>query len=308
MSCVGCALFSSWDTLFTGYSTTIASQLAPYAKRMLNAALTFYWVFRIASHIGGKEVDLGDLGKEIFMTTAAAAVLNMPSIWFDFINTLLDLGIKLAQFMTQATPSNGTSFGTGLGGLLEAVEYPMNILMRGVKSIVSQASLFDIVTQLAAGALVVVFGLLWFLIVKDAVWFYTRFLFVKSIGPLILVCLAVPATRGTASQAWRILVSGVFEFVALGMIVGLTTTTLENTLAFSPLGKPGLPPARSFLFSQSYFELIFTGGLLLFLRTTFNHLAARMADAVSDSAGGGAKQISMSILKTLTNLGKSGGK
>jgi hypothetical protein len=281
-SCTTCEIFNVWQQAADGYAQLVNERLSPYAMPFLGAVLAFYWSLKIVGYMSGQALNAADLGKEIMMTTVASTFLTFPSMWMYFVNVILNFGVSLAHFLVDP---NGSGGGSGIAGLLDAIDQPLDTILEGVRAIMAGTGWTEIALFIGAFLLFLVYALLWLLITWDAIWFYTKFILIQVLGPIILVALAVPATRGVAAQAWKILRTAVLEFATLGTIIGLANYLLKLALNHMPLDASGkvTGDAADYLFGTSYLTALFCGALLILLRAGFKHLAAQLADAVADT-------------------------
>jgi hypothetical protein len=282
-TCIACGLFERWQLAADGYAVEIGSTLSPYAMPFLVAVLAFFWTLRITRYIGGAEMDVAELGKEIVMTTIASTFLTFPYMWSDLVHTLLDSAVDLALFLIDP---NGTLSRPGIIGLIAAVDTPLNWSIQGARAMMNGTGLTEIGLFIGAFILFCAYFALWFFILIDAIWFYTKFVFLQVLGPILLVAMATPATRGTMVQAYKIFLTAILQFASLGIILGLARFMLELAAQSMPIGPDGsvTGDASDYLFGADYLTALACAGLLIFLRGAFHTLAARLADSVTDSA------------------------
>ncbi|HVJ35207.1 MAG TPA: hypothetical protein VND94_19000 [Terriglobia bacterium] len=288
-SCSTCVIFTVWQNAADSYATTVTEAIAPYSMTFLGAVLGLYWTIKIGGYMAGKDFKIEDLAKEVLLTVVASTFLTFPSLWMDFVQHTLNFGVSLAQFMVDPNGGSVDTTQTGIAGLIAAVGGPLQTITNGVLAIMSGTDWTEIGLVIGAALLWFLFAGLWLLIVWDATWFYSKFILIQVLGPIILVALAVPFTRGLASQAWKILLTGVIEFMTLGVIVGLANHLLKVAFDHMPIDASGkvTSAASAFLFGEDYLTAMICGALLIFLRDGFKHLAAQLADSVADKVGAG---------------------
>ena len=282
-ACMACGIFENWQQATDGYSAQILALLSPYAMPLLVAALGLFWTLRITRYIGGAEMDVAELGKEIVMTTIASTFLTWPSMWGDLVDTLLTTSTELARFLIDPI---GTPTRTGLSGLLYMVDEPLYFAVSGARGIMNGTGLTEIGLFIGALILLLVYAVLWGFIIWDAAWFYAKFVFLKALGPILLVALAMPATRGTMVQAYKIGLTAILQFCSLGITIGIAVYMLRAAMAHMPISPDGsvTGDASDYLFGEEYLSALFYGVLLIFLRGAFQHLASQLADSVTNSA------------------------
>src|SRR5688572_8400724 len=120
-SCLTCPIFDQWQQVTSGYADTVIVTLSPYAMPFLSAVLALFWTLRITRYIGGAELDIADVGKEIVMTTIASTFLTFPSMWGGLVETFMNTSVELARFLVD--PDQG-AISPGMSGLLSIMDRP----------------------------------------------------------------------------------------------------------------------------------------------------------------------------------------
>lgn len=281
--CSSCELFEFWQNAFDKYADQTISQIMPYVLPAMSALLMFYWTLRIARYMVGAQLDVSDIGKEILIVGFSTYFATFPSQWSWLISTFLNQSVAITQAFIRAS---GVSSGrTGLEGLLAAIGTPVDTIIDGCHVMWESTGINSLPAMIGMGVLLAVYYLFWLVILIEVVWGYTAFLFVQVLGPVLLIFYCIPVLRGTATQAWKILLTGLFSLVTLGILTGIAVSMLSKMNDYIPV-KDGaiVTDASAYLFNQQYLIALGCGGLLLVLKSRFMHLAAQLADSVMSAA------------------------
>lgn len=302
--CSSCDLFGFWRTAFEEYADQVISQIMPWVEPTIVAVLVLYWTLRIVMQMAGVPTDTANTAKEILITVAAFFYTEVPSRWTSLIGLCLDQAVNITRAFID--PLGGSSSRPGLEGLLAAIEKPLNIIIDGVHIMWGSTGLNSLPAMMGCGVLLVVYFLLWLAILVEVVWGYTAFIFIQVMGPILLIFYSVPVLRGTATQAWKILLMGLFTLVTLGILTGVSVSLLNKMVGYIPVSGDQITiDATKYLFSQQYMVALGCGFLLLFLKSRFMHLAAQLADAVLNSApnvlSGAANSFNRMLNRALPN-------
>lgn len=282
MECLSCTVFDAWQSASLDYADQVTQQMSPIMLPFYGAVFTLFWAGRIGFYVMGADFDFASWAKDIALGCIAGTMLTFPTIWPYIIDTFRDTSIDLATWLV--TIGQGTS-GSGLDGLLTAIETPLISLMQGASSLVVGTSFYELSVFLSAAVLWVIYAVLWLLIVIDVIWFFTKFIVISVFGPILFVCMALPPLRGIAMQALRLLIQTVLEFGTIGIIIGLSTHILRKALSYMPLADGSVQSkAQDYVFTTDYLGAIFCGVLIIFLRGAFKHVAAQLGNAIADAA------------------------
>nr|WP_298689473.1 hypothetical protein [uncultured Dongia sp.] len=285
MNCITCNIFSAWEEGATQYAEQVSQAFSPMLLPFFTAVFTLFWAFRIGTFVMGADVDFLTTAKDLFLGCVAGTLITFPGIWATVIDTFMETSVDLATWLV--TLGNAPA-GDGLSGLLAALETPLLALIKGTLKMAQGSGDWFSGYFGVLGALVlwIVYGVLWFLLVIDAVWYYTKIVLVGVLGPLLFICIAVPTLRGIAMQSFRLLVQSILEFATLGVMIGLAGFILQLSLTYMPLDASGAVTSSGdeYVATDDYMGALLCGALLIFLRGSFKHVAAQLANAVSDSA------------------------
>lgn len=282
-TCSSCDLFSFWQTSFDQYADTTISQIMPYVLPTMSAVLMFYWTLRIARYMAGAQIDVADLGKEIMLVCFSTFFATFPSMWTWLISTFLEQAVNATRAFI--SPNASGAGRAGLQALLAAIEQPLNLIIDGLHIMWGSTGLSSLPAMIGCGVLLAVYYLFWLVILIEVIWGYTSFIFIQVLGPVLLIFYCIPALRGTATQAWKILLTGLFTLITLGILTGICVSMLQKMVGYIPVsGDEVTVDATAYLFSQQYLVALGCGGLLLVLKSRFMHLAAQLADSVLNAA------------------------
>ena len=282
-SCSSCDLFSFWQTAFDQYADQTVSHLMPYVLPTMTAVLMLYWTLRITRYMAGASLDVADLGKEIMIVCISTYFATFQSQWSWLISTFLNQSVNITRAFISTT--GGSTSREGLQGVLAAIGQPVDTIIDGCHIMWNSTGIDSIPAMVGMGILLAVYYLFWLVILIEVIWGYTSFMFIQVLGPLLLIFYCIPVLRGTATQAWKILLTGLFSLVTLGILTGICVSMLNKMVDFIPV-KDGaiVTEASEYLFNQQYLVALGCGGLLLVLKGRFMHLASQLADSVMNSA------------------------
>jgi hypothetical protein len=282
MDCISCAIFHAWQTAALDYADQVTDRLSPLMLPVFGALFTLYWAFRIGFIIAGAEFNFAGIVKDFALSCIAGTLLTCPSIWKGLMETFRETSTAFATWLVSIGQG---SAGTGLDGLLQAIETPTAQLLQSATVLLQGSGFFEIAVFLSAAVMWAIYAALWMLIVTDVIWFFTKYIVIAVFGPVLFVFMALPPTRGIAMQAFRLLVQTVLEFGVVGIIIGLAANILRQALTYMPLADGSVSAeAKDYVFTTDYLGALFCGLLLIFLRSGFKHVAAQLGNAVADSA------------------------
>jgi len=297
MSCISCAIFGAWQSAALDYADQVTDRLSPLMLPVFGALFTLYWAFRIGTIIAGAEVNFAGIAKDFFLSCAAGTLLTFPSIWKELMETFRDTSTSFATWLV--TIGQGDA-GSGLDGLLAAIETPTAALLQGAAVLVQGSGFFEVSVFLSAAIMWAVYAALWMLIVTDVIWFFTKYIVIAVFGPLLFVFMALPPMRGIAMQGFRLLVQTILEFGVVGIIIGLAANILRQALSYMPLADGSIQTeAKDYVFTTDYLGALFCGMLLIFLRSGFKHVAAQLGNSIADAAP------LSTVLRGVSNLARS---
>lgn len=298
-ACIACDVYQSWEHSTSTYADRMNALLAPHAVGFLTAALGLYFTFKIMSWMAGKEIVPADLGKDVFMVAVCSYFITFPVQYAGLIDTIYTTGLNISAFFVDQA---GIGADGGMAGLMEAFERPFRTVIVNLDGMTTSAG-YSISAWVGSLLLMLCYTAVWMLVSISLFASYAIVVFLKALGPILLILAALPPLRGAAVSAFRLLLTLILQLAVAGITIGIAAEIIQSATDRMPLvvkddGTTGFGNVSEWLWSTGYWSallsVIAVGVLYIFLSLKAYHISQ---SAVLSNPGQLMKSVASSATK-----------